>query len=237
MALRLIIGNKTYSSWSFRPWIAMTVADIPFEETVISLRDPAFAETVGEWSGTGKVPVLIDGDFPVWESLSILEYLAEKFPDAGLWPADPMARAHARTVSAEMHAGFAPLRKHLPFLITRPVKPRDLTDEAAAGVTADVARIEALWADCRARFGAPSGAGPFLFGAFSAADAMYAPVVARFYVYDVPVSAATRDYMDAVMVLPAWAAWKRAARDEPWVLDDADHEPDWPEILREPKHT
>ena len=150
MALELLIGNKNYSSWSLRPWIAMKVAGIAFDEQVISLDAADFKARVTRLSGTGKVPVLIDGDVHVWESLAILEYLGEKFPQARLWPADPQARAHARTIAAEMHAGFVPLRRHLPMNMWRPAKPRELTPE----VQANVARIDAMWTDCRKRFGA-----------------------------------------------------------------------------------
>ena len=223
LALKLIIGNKNYSSWSFRPWIAMRAAGIAFDEEVISLDAPDFKARVGCHSGTGKVPVLIDGEVKVWESLAILEYLAEKFPKAGLWPADAAARAHARVISSEMHAGFVPLRKHCPMNMWRPVRKRELP----ADVAANVARIDALWTDCRARFGR---GGPFLFGAFGAADAMYAPVVSRFHTYAVDVGAVARAYMQAVMALPAWAEWTAAAVKEPWVLPE--DEPDWPTVLR-----
>jgi glutathione S-transferase len=221
MPLTLIIGNKNYSSWSLRPWIAMKVAGIAFAETVISLDAPDFKARVGAVSGTGKVPVLSDGNIHVWESLAILEYLAEKFPDAGLWPADTAARAHARAIANEMHGGFLPLRRLLPMNMWRPVIKRHLTPEAVA----NVARIEAMWADCHARFGT---GGPFLFGGFGAADAMYAPVVARLHTYGVAVSADTRAYMDAVMALPAWHEWYAAALKEPWVL--AEDEVDWPAV-------
>jgi glutathione S-transferase len=223
MALSLIIGNKNYSSWSFRPWIAITAAGIPFEETVVSLDAADFKARLGAVSGTGKVPALSDGPVKVWESLAILEYVAEKFPAAGLWPDDPAARAYARAVASEMHAGFVPLRRHCPMNFWRPVKKRDLTPEAAA----NVARIDAMWSDCRTRFGQ---GGPFLFGAFGAADAMYAPVVSRFYTYDVPVGPAARAYMEAVMALPAWLQWREAALQEPWVLPE--DEVDWPTVLR-----
>jgi len=223
VTLKLIIGNKNYSSWSFRPWIAMKVAGIAFEETVISLNAEDFKTHVGPVSGTGKVPVLIDGDVSVWESLAILEYLAEKFPKAGLWPADTAARAYARVIGNEMHAGFLPLRKLLPMNMWRPVIKRELTPEAAA----NVARIEAIWNDCRARF---ANGGPFLFGRFGAADAMYAPVVARLHTYAVAVGAGTRAYMDAVMALPAWREWHTAAVKEPWVL--AEDEVDWPTVRK-----
>jgi glutathione S-transferase len=223
MALKLIIGNKNYSSWSFRPWIAMKVAGIPFEEEVISLNAEDFKARVTRISGTGKVPALTDGDARVWESLAILEYLAESFPAAGLWPTAPAARAHARAIAAEMHAGFVPLRRHLPMNMWRPVMRRDLTPE----VQANVRRIEAMWTDCRTRFGA---GGAFLFGPFGAADAMYAPVVARFHTYGVEVGAQARTYMDAVMALAAWREWQAAALTEPWVLPE--DEVDWPAVMR-----
>ena len=223
MALTLVIGNKNYSSWSLRPWIAMRVAGIAFDEVVISLNAPDFKSVVTKISGTGKVPALNDDGVHVWESLAILEYLADKFPAAALWPADAATRAHARAIASEMHAGFAPLRRHLPMNVWRPVKRRDLTAEAAA----NVARIEAMWSECRTRFG---DGGPFLFGRFSAADAMYAPVVSRFHTYDVEVGPRARAYMDAVMSLPAWSEWRQAALQEPWVLPE--DEPDWPIVRR-----
>jgi glutathione S-transferase len=223
MALTLVIGNKNYSSWSMRPWLAMKVAGIAFEEVVISLDAPDFKQRLSKISGAGKVPALLDGDVAVWESLAILEYLAEKFPQAVLWPAVAKARAHARAIASEMHAGFVPLRRHCPMNIWRPVKKRDLTPD----VSANVRRIDAMWTDCRMRFG---GGGPFLFGTFSAADAMYAPVVSRFHTYAVDVGPAAAAYMDAVMALPAWAEWTAAAIREPWVLP-AD-EPDWPTVLK-----
>jgi glutathione S-transferase len=222
MPLELIIGNKNYSSWSLRPWLAMKVADIAFDEILISLDAPDFKARVALHGGAGKVPVLIDGDIHVWESLAILEYLAERFP--GLWPAQESARAHARAIAAEMHAGFLPLRGQLPMNIRRPVKERALDDEAAS----DVSRIDAIWNECRTKFG---GGGPFLYGAFCAADAMYAPVVWRFHTYAVNVSATARAYMDAVIALPALQQWREAARREPWVLPH--DEIDWPEVLRE----
>ena len=223
MTIKLIIGNKNYSSWSFRPWIAMKVAGIAFEEEVISLEASDFKARVGKVSGTGKVPALVDGNVHVWESLAILEYLAEKYPHAHLWPADPAARALARAIAAEMHAGFGPLRRHLPMNMWRPVTPRQLTPE----VETNVRRIEAIWTDCRRRYGA---AGGFLFGGFGAADAMYAPVVSRFHTYGVEVGATARAYMDGVMALPAWGEWRAAALAEPWVL--AEDEVDWPKVVR-----
>jgi glutathione S-transferase len=222
--LQLIIGNKNYSSWSFRPWFAMKVAGIEFAETLISLEAADFKSRLMAMSDAGEVPVLLDGDTRVWESLAILEYLAEKFPAAGLWPGDRAARAHARAVASEMHAGFQALRRQLPMNVRRPVIQRQLEADAKA----DVARIDAIWNECRSRFGAP---GPFLYGAFGAADAMYAPVVWRFRTYAVEVSATARDYMHAVTALPAWSEWRDAARREPWVLPH--DEVDWPEVKRE----
>jgi len=222
MALHLIIGNKNYSSWSLRPWLGLKVAGIAFGETVISLEAKDFKPRVTAVSGAGRVPVLLDGEVRIWESLAILEYLAEKFPTAGLWPKDLGARGHARAIACEMHAGFLALRRHLPMNAARPVKSRALDDGAAR----DVARIDAIWSECRAKFG-----GPFLFGPFGAADAMYAPVVWRFHTYAVEVGAAARDYMRVVMSLPAWAEWRAAARREPWVLPH--DEVDWPQVPRE----
>jgi glutathione S-transferase len=223
LALTLVIGNKNYSSWSFRPWIAMKVVGIDFTEEVFPLDTPEFAARVGRISGTGKVPVLLDGAVHVWESLAILEYLAEKFPAAKLWPEDPAARAHARAIAAEMHAGFLPLRRHCPMNVGRPPKKLELTVEAAANVQ----RIDAMWRDCRARFGK---GGPFLFGSFGAADAMYAPVVSRFHTYAVEVGASARAYMDAVMALPAWREWQAGALRETWVRPK--DELDWPAVPR-----
>jgi glutathione S-transferase len=217
----LIIGNKNYSSWSFRPWIAMKVAGISFEERVISLNDPDFKRAIASVSKNGRVPAIDDDGVHVWESLAVLEYLAEKFPPAKLWPADVQARAHARAIAAEMHAGFSALRSECPMNFWRPVKRRELSAEAVA----DAARIDAMWSECLVRYG-----GPFLFGSFGAADAMYAPVVSRFHTYAVEVGESSRAYMDAMMALPAWGEWKEAALKEPWVLPY--DEPDWPTVLR-----
>ncbi|MBI3705713.1 MAG: glutathione S-transferase family protein [Rhizobiales bacterium] len=219
MSLTLIIGNKNYSSWSLRPWIAMTVAGIAFDEKVIPLYEPGSREAILQYSPAGKVPVLIDGDVTIWESLAILEYLAEKFPNARLWPAQARARGHARAVASEMHGGFQALRKNCPMNLWLPVRERPVPDDAMDNVR----RIDALWSDCRARFGQ---GGALLFGAFGAADAMYAPVVARLHTYGLPVSAVARAYMDAVMALPAWSLWREAALKEPWVMQG--NEPDWP---------
>lgn len=211
MSLKLILGNKNYSSWSLRPWIAMRNAGLEFTEEVIPLYEPGSAEKVLKYSPTGKVPVLIDGDMAIWESLAILDHLADRFPKIHMWPADPAARARARAVAAEMHAGFAPLRRHCPMNMRRVRKKRELTAEVAA----DVRRIEQIWTECRSRFGQ---GGPFLFGTFGAADAMYAPVVSRFHSYAIGVGAAAEEYMAAVMALPAFKEWRDAGVAEPWVM-------------------
>jgi glutathione S-transferase len=221
VALKLIIGNKNYSSWSLRPWISMKTAGILFEEVLLPFDAPEFKQQVGAAAGNAKVPVLIDDALHVWESLAILEYLAERFPDAGLWPTDIAARAHARSIANEMHAGFGPLRSHLPMNIARKIIKRPLTPE----VGANVKRIETMWADSRTRYG-----GPFLFGGFGAADAMYAPVVSRLHTYDVDVTPSTRAYIDTMMALPAWQQWSAAAVEETWVV--AEDEVDWPQVQR-----
>jgi glutathione S-transferase len=209
--MKLIIGNKNYSSWSFRPWIGLKVAGIPFDEEVISL-----------YVAGGKVPVLIDGATHVWESLAILEYAAEKFPEAGLWPSDPAARAHARTIATEMHGGFAALRTECGMAMWRPHLRKELSGDAKA----NIARIQALWTDARTRFGT---SGPFLFGRFCAADAMYAPVVSRFETYAIDVSAPVAAYMQAMIALPAWQEWRRAALNESWVIPQFE---DFPQAQR-----
>ena len=210
-APHLVIGNKNYSSWSLRPWIAMRVAGIEFTEEVIALDQPDTKARIAAHSPAGLVPLLRHGTIAVWESLAILEYLAEVYRDARLWPAAPAARAAARAVASEMHAGFQALRKHCPMNMRRARAAIDPPPE----VHADMRRIEAIWRSCREGHGAD---GPFLFGRFTAADAMFAPVVNRFEVYALPVSQASRDYMDAVMALPAWKTWKAAAEAETWVI-------------------
>ena len=218
MGLQLVIGNKNYSSWSFRPWLAMKVARIEFEETVIPLDAPDFKSRLTALSGAGKVPVLIEGDTRVWESLAILEYLAEKFPEASLWPRDAQVRAHARAIAAEMHAGFQPLRRELPMNMRRPVKPHALVADAAA----DVARIEAIWSDCRKRLGQAAR--------FSMVHSAR-PTRCMRHTYGVEVGAVAREYMRAITALPAWSEWREAARREPWVLSH--DEIDWPAAPRE----
>lgn len=205
---KLIIGSKAYSSWSLRPWLLLAVFKIPFEEIVVPLRVETTKAEILKFSPSGKVPALVDGKITVWESTAIFEYIAESYPEKAIWPRAKAARAHARALVAEMHAGFQALRNHCPTNFRRPVQARELTPEAAA----DVARIEAAWADARARFGKT---GPFLYGKFSAADAMFAPVVNRLHIYDIPVSPDTRAYVNQMMALPAYQAWLHDGLDEP----------------------
>lgn len=214
MALKLVIGNKNYSSWSMRPWLAMRASRIDFEEIFVPLYtdDKTDKDRILSFSPAGKVPVLIDGDVTVWDSLAIIEYLAERFPQAKLWPEDRAMRAHARSVSAEMHSGFLPLRNECGMNLHRPVRALTLTAEAEA----NVARIQEIWAECRERYGK---SGPFLFGAFSAADAMFAPVVHRFRSYAINVEARAQAYMDTMMKLPAFAEWTQAGLAETYVIE------------------
>jgi glutathione S-transferase len=228
MTLKLIVGNKNYSSWSMRPWIGLRAAGIAFDEEVVPLFIDDSKARIHAHSPAGKVPILIDGqgdrEVRVWESLAILEYAAEKFRDAHLWPSDTKARAHARAISTEMHAGFAALRNECQMNMWRPPSKRAAL---SADAEANIARIQALWTEARERFGA---GGPFLFGKFTAADAMYAPVVSRFETYAIDVSAPVRAYMDAMIALPAWQDWRRAALAEPWVI--AAYEDHYPDVRR-----
>ncbi len=208
----LTIGNRNYSSWSLRAWLALRVAGLAFEEVVIQLDQPDKKDRILEHSPAGRVPVLRHGDLTVWDSLAICEYAAEIAPGAGLLPADPAARAVARAASAEMHAGFAGLRAALPMNI-RADRPGVAITE---GVRAEIDRIAALWRDCRGRFGA---GGDFLFGRFSMADAMFAPVVARFATYHVALGEVEQCYADSVRALPAMREWAAAAAAEPWVIE------------------
>ena len=204
MGLTLVIGNKNYSSWSMRPWMALKGAGIAFEEVVIPLyTGPADKARILAVTPSGKVPALIDGDITVWDSLAIIEYLAEKFDKANLWPADLAARAHCRSVCAEMHSSFQALRNECGMNLHRPVAAKPLSDAAHA----DIARIQEIWTDCRAKYG---HLGPYLFGTFGAADAMYAPVVHRFKTYAIALSNVTASYIAVMEADPAFAAWTRA---------------------------
>lgn len=207
--MRLYIGNKNYSSWSFRPWIAMKAKGIEFEEVLIPFNDEGGNPKFREFSPTGKVPTLVDGDLTVWESLAILEYLADRFPDKGFWPADQRARAIARAVANEMHGGFGGIRNECPMNMRREIRAIEVSDQ----VRRDVARIEQLWSDCLDRHG-----GPFLFGEFSNADAMFAPVVNRLEKYDLSSSEAVLAYRKAMKSHPAWIEWEEAALKEEWIV-------------------
>jgi glutathione S-transferase len=212
MSYRLVIGNKNISSWSLRPWLAMRQTGIPFDEVKIKLRQPESQGHILRYSPAGRVPILLSDGQAIWDSLAILEYLAEAHPEAGLWPQAREARARARSVAAEMHSGFAALREHCPMELLVRSPMATLPDPVAA----EVRRIVALWRDCRSGYG---GSGPFLFGVFSAADAMYAPVASRLRTY-LPDLAPYGDdgtaqaYVDALFALPAMAEWEEGARSE-----------------------
>jgi glutathione S-transferase len=214
MTLKLVIGNKNYSSWSMRPWLALRASGIAFEEIFVPIYtdNKADKERLLSFSASGKVPALIDGDVTIWDSLAIIEYLAERFPDARLWPDDRTQRAHARAISAEMHSGFVPLRNECGMNLHRPIRAVALSQEAQA----NVARIQEIWIGCRERYGQR---GPFLFGAFGAADAMFAPVVHRFHTYAIPVAPKAQLYMETMMSLPAFAEWTEAGLAETLVIE------------------
>jgi glutathione S-transferase len=208
--MKLIIGNKKYSSWSFRPWIAMRVKGIAFDEELIPFDDDAGNPAIKAATPAGKVPVLVDGNLVVWESLAILEYLADRFPDAGFWPEEIAARARARSMAHEMHGGFGALRSECPMNMAREVRPIAVSD----GVRRDVARIEQLWSEALS-----ASNGPFLFGDFTNTDAMFAPVVNRLEIYALSTHEAVARYSAAMKALPAWAEWEAAGRAEPWIVE------------------
>ena len=221
--MHLHIANKLYSSWSLRPWILMTALGIPFEETVIPMYFPDSKARMLDVSPTGKMPCLADGDVKVWESLAIMEYLHESFPDKGVWPKESAGRAHARSIANEMHAGFQALRQACPMNLAKRFQARD---DLGSDVADNVRRLEGIWSETRVRFGEKSvSQGPFLYGAFSAADAMYAPVVTRLDTYQIRVSPAARRYMDAVLASPAFVKWRTEALAEPWSV--AHYETGW----------
>ncbi len=213
MTLKLVIGNKNYSSWSMRPWLALRANDIAFEEVFIPLyTGDADKQRILGVTRSGKVPALVDGDVTVWDSLAIIEYLAERFPDARLWPEDRASRAHARSISAEMHSGFMALRSECPMNLHRPVRGIALSEDARA----NIARIQAIWLECRERHGKR---GPFLFGAFGAADAMFAPLVYRFRTFAIEVASEVQAYMDTMLALPAVQEWTKAGLAETLLID------------------
>ena len=209
--LVLYIGNKNYSSWSMRPWLALTAAGIPFREVLIPFEMGAGNPRFRTLSPVGRVPVLHHGDVRIWESLAIIEYAAELFPEAGLWPKDRAARTLARSISMEMLSGFTALRGSCPMNIRRPASAIAVSDT----VRANVARIEEIWKDARQRSG-----GPFLFGAFSAADAMFGPVVNRFETYELVSDPETLACMAAVKAHPAWVKWVEGALAETWIVEE-----------------
>ena len=202
--MQLVIGNKNYSSWSLRPWLGMKVAGIKFDEVAHDLYAPNALAARLQFSPSGKVPVLIDGDLHIWDSLAIAEYLAERYPAAKLWPQEIVARAYARSVCAEMHAGFSALRTMCPMDVTQ--RHSVVMNDA---LQADIDRVLAIWHDCRARF---AGHGEFLFGHFSWVDAFFAPVVTRFVTYGISVPAPLDLYMNAVLALPSMQEWRIEAR-------------------------
>jgi len=210
--MKLVIGNKNYSSWSLRPWLAMRAKGIAFDEERVALNQPQTRARLLGHSPSGKVPVLVDEDIAIWDSLAIVEYLAEKFPQARLWPTDRVARARARSVTAEMHSGFSALRNAMPMNCRGHHPGKGRTPE----VESDIARITALWEDCRSQFG---GGGDFLFGAFCIADAFYAPVVSRFKTYGVSLPAISRQYADTMLALPAMQEWLAAAQAEAEIIE------------------
>lgn len=207
MTFKLFIGNKCFSSWSLRPWIALKHLDLPFEEVLVRLRTPQTAGELAKISPTGQVPVLMHEGRLVWETLAILEYLADLYPEKRLWPEDREDRAFARCVATEMHSGFRDLRYGWPMNLRRPRAHKVLDEEGET----QRARIEAIWRACRDR---AVEDGPFLFGHFTAADAMYAPVVTRFDTYGGELDPVTRDYVDAVLATPAMKDWYAGAAAE-----------------------
>lgn len=209
--MKLLIGNRNYSSWSLRPWLVLKHFDIPFEDEVLQLQGDGFRDVLAQRSPTGKVPVLQDGDLVIVETIAIIEYLADRFPDRGIWPDDIRQRALARAAAAEMHSAFHSLRSHAPMNL-RAFHPGKVNIDT---VLKDLHRLEALWGDLLARSG-----GPFLFGAFTAADAMFGPSATRIRTYGLPVSDVAARYVDAIYSLPAFQEWLALARHEPWIVDE-----------------
>ncbi|SCA55456.1 Glutathione S-transferase domain protein [Candidatus Terasakiella magnetica] len=210
--MKIILGNRNYSSWSLRPWLVMKHLGLDFDEIVVPLFEGDFKEELLKHSPSGKVPVLKFKDQEIWDSLAICEYLNEENPDAGLWPVETEARAIARSVSYEMHSGFFNIRNDMPMNIRRTIdgfSPSSLCQE-------DINRIIEIWTSCRQRFGQ---SGPFLFGQFSIADAMFAPVVSRFNSYRIPIKGVAADYMHAILTLSSMEEWTESACGEEWVIE------------------
>lgn len=211
--LTLVIGNKNYSSWSLRPWLAMKQAGLEFDEIRIALDTPTSLQEIRQYSPAGKVPILLDNGLTIWDSLAICEYLAEHYPTKHWWPEDKAARAVARSISAEMHSGFQALRQNMPMNCRAFLPGKGM----APGVQADIDRITAIWRDCRQNFGT---GGEMLFGDFTIADAMFAPVVSRFTTYDVQLDPTSRAYAETIWALPAMQEWVAAAQTKIEVLAD-----------------
>ncbi|MEQ1879699.1 MAG: glutathione S-transferase family protein [Burkholderiales bacterium] len=209
--LKLVIANKAYSSWSLRPWLLMKQAGIDFEEIRIPLHQAGTRNAILNYSPAGRVPVLLDDNLTIWDSLAIAEYLAEKFPQKNLWPRDAAMRARARSIGAEMHSGFSALRTSMQMNVRKKIPGRVQSAEVAA----DIARIDAMWTECRVAHG---NGGPFLFGQFCIADAMYAPVATRFRTYSVALSQPAQTYADHILGMPAMQAWVRDAQTETEVI-------------------
>ena len=212
--MKIIVGNKAYSSWSLRGWLALKLSALPFEEEVVSLYDeawPARRQQPDIAPSAGKVPILWDGDIAVWESLAIIDYLADKVGQNRFWPADGAARGFARSIATEMHGGFADLRRECPTVFRKLYPTKAISAEAQANVD----RILHLWSEALTRFG---GDGDFLFGAFSAADIMYAPVTTRFTTYSLPLPAFAQGYCERVQAHPFMVEWMEAAHRETWVI-------------------
>ncbi|HEY8099691.1 MAG TPA: glutathione S-transferase family protein [Burkholderiaceae bacterium] len=218
MGLKLVIGNKNYSSWSMRPWVVMKAFGIPFKEINILLGQPDTSMQIAEYSASGRIPILIAGEITIWDSLAICEYLAEQFPEQSLWPRDAAARAMARSMCAEMHSGFAALRTSMWMNIRADFHGKGRT----AGSQADIGRISEIWENCFSLFGHHH----FLFGEFSIADAYFAPVVMRFRTYDVSLAPALQAYAERVAAHPAVAQWMEEAKREVARIPDYDRYPD-----------
>lgn len=215
----VVIGNKNYSSWSLRGWLMAKIANIEFEEILIPLDLPETQPAIRKHSPAGRVPILLHRGLAIWESIAIAEYLNDLKPEAGLWPAAEAARAHARSISAEMHAGFADLRNNMPMNIRASFPGKGMTPQ----VRADIERITGLWRDCRKRFaGAAAKDEGFLFGTISAADAMYAPVVTRFRTFGVQLDSDSDAYCAAILGYPPMKAWIDDAKNEPWLIAAAE---------------
>ena len=212
----LVLGNKNYSSWSLRPWLVMKHIGLDFEEIMVPLFQGNFKEELFKHSASGKVPVLKTGDFEIWDSLAICEFLNDTYPDAKLWPEGSQAKAMARAVSCEMHSGFFTIRNDISMNMRRDIQGFVPSDACQV----EIDRVQEIWTTCRTEFGAE---GPFLFGRFSIADAMFAPIVSRFTSYNIPMEGVVKDYAETVLDLPMMQEWTEAAKKEEWVIDRAEY--------------